>query len=212
MNIFVTSDTHGRLERTVRIYRALTGEEKTMAGVPKFDGFDLIIHCGDYKSDAFKLKEMLGIDTAAVFGNCDHADGRGRYGHDIEKIPTPAGTIMVTHGDLEGVREGHTDLLYLAEQEECSLVCYGHTHIPVFESEDGIMIVNPGSPTRPLDGTLSGSCAVITANENGFDGEIIYYDDLFEDEPEKSGGSEEGSGSSKTGGFLRKIFNYSDGQ
>jgi|GEM_PF-38684 len=239
MKIFVTSDTHRNLDRVLRIYDLITGD--TPEGVTHVDSFDLMIHCGDLKPDARKLGKRLGLETVCVYGNCDHAADRAYGGHDIEKVPTPAGTILVTHGDLELVNSGHTNLLYLAEQEGCNCVCYGHTHLPVFDSEDGIFVVNPGSPSRPLDGTAYGSCAILNAEENGYSGEILYYEDLFGDEDcegyadggsgrsggadggsgrsggaDKSSGSKDGSakknGKSGVGGFLRKIFNYSDGQ
>ena len=87
------------------------------------------------------------------------------------------------------------------------------------------MVINPGSPSRPLDGT-DGSCAVLTADENGYRGELVYYSDVkaalaeeskvrHEEAAEKAEESPAPSQSKKKknfGGFLRKIFNYSDGQ
>ena len=41
---------------------------------------------------------------------------------------------------------------------------FGHIHRPVFEEQDGVWIVNPGSPSRPRDGSRAGF-AVLTLSK-----------------------------------------------
>ena len=219
MNIFITSDTHGDLTNVLEMYDVITSEN-TPEGVPHFDNFDCLIHCGDYKKDAYELSKKLGLDVYCAFGNCD-----GCWSPDFDIVDTDAGSIVVTHGHMEDINNTHEHLYELAEDQGCNCICYGHSHIPVFDEENGYMVINPGSPSRPLDGT-DGSCAVLTADENGYRGVLVYYSDVkaalaeeskvrHEEAAEKAEESPAPSQSKKKknyGGFLRKIFNYSDGQ
>ena len=61
MRILVISDTHGKIERAIDVYRKLASESP----------IDFIVHCGDYYSDAQEIRARLGVPVAAVKGNCD---------------------------------------------------------------------------------------------------------------------------------------------
>ena len=201
MKIFVTSDTHGDLSNVLEMYEAITSQN-ILPGIPHVDRFDFLIHCGDYKKDAAELGRILGRPVVSVLGNCD-----GSWSSDFDVLDTPAGSIAVTHGHVEDAGYTHAGLYSLAEEQGCNCICYGHTHIPVNEEENGYLVINPGSPSRPLDGTM-GSCAVLTADESGYSCELVFYEDMKEAKKKAKGEA----APKKTGGFLRKIFNYSDGQ
>ena len=62
MNIFITSDTHGDLTNVLEMYDVITSEN-TPESIPHFDSFDCLIHCGDYKKDAYELSKKLGLDV-----------------------------------------------------------------------------------------------------------------------------------------------------
>ena len=51
----------------------------------------------------------------------------------------------MTHGHLYNVIFGMDRLYYLAKENNCNLVLYGHTHIQKMEEHDGIIFLNPGS-------------------------------------------------------------------
>ncbi len=180
MKIIVLSDTHGKLKKVYDI-------------MSKINDPDLIIHCGDYCSDAQTIEEEFGIPVESVPGNCD---GGGRDSYKI--IDTPAGKIMITHGHELGAGYNETLLLYSAEEQECKAVCFGHTHVPVCEKIDGIYLINPGSLSKPRDGS-SGSYAVITVEKENMYANIVYYDTIC------GGGSEK-----PKGGYIRGMLNYSD--
>ena len=235
MNIFITSDTHGDLTHVLEMYDAITSES-TPEGIPHYDSFDCLIHCGDYSKDAFELSNRLGLEVYSAFGNCDD-----HWSPDFDILDTEAGSIVVTHGHMEDINNTHEHLYELADDQGCNCICYGHSHIPVFDKENGYLVINPGSPTKPLDGT-EGSCAVLTADENGYHGGIVYYTDVEAalakqnktevevpaeepaetgDKPEMLDNNSENETAqaspklkkkSSLGGFLRRIFNYSDGQ
>ena len=58
MKFLVISDTHGKIEKALEIYK----------NIPDID---TIIHLGDYEKDAEALAEILGCDVISVRGNMD---------------------------------------------------------------------------------------------------------------------------------------------
>ena len=183
MKILLLSDTHGHLEKVYEIY------EKTA-------NIDLIIHCGDYQKDAFELEDTLGIPVVSVKGNCDG-------GHQVDRAfaDTPYGKIMVTHGHLENCNFGCTQLLYAAEESDCFACCFGHTHVPMNEDFDGVHLINPGSLSKPRDGS-NGSYAILRCTDDDFFANIVYYDTVC--------GAQKKKEKKVKGGMLRNMLNYSD--
>lgn len=194
MNILIVSDTHGRLERAVRCFEKLNQEEK----------IDLLLHLGDYQRDANELQQRLAVPTLSVMGNCD-----GGMKRDFKVISTPSGKLLMTHGHMEGVNRDYQGLMYLAEENDCRIICFGHTHVPLALDTDGYLFINPGSLTYPRD-CSAGSVALLKSTEDDLNAQIIYYDELF---PEEFADQvKKGSTKKKKfrGGFLRGIMNYSD--
>lgn len=159
MNILVISDTHGNIDKALEL----------LERVSSFTDIDLIIHCGDYVGDAARIEEETGIEVVSVPGNCD-----GCFERNFKIVETPAGNVLVTHGYNEDVKYSLTRLLYLAEEQDCRIVCFGHTHEAVCEVVDGIRLINPGSPSRPRDDS-NGSCALLVCNETSTAASIIKY-------------------------------------
>lgn len=163
MNILVISDTHGNTETPVEIYERY---KNAMS-------LDMIIHCGDYVRDAEKIEKATGARVVSVPGNCDGCRSR-RY----EVLDTPGGRILVTHGYAEDVKAGSFKLYLLALQENCRAACFGHTHIPVVEQFESVLLVNPGSLSEPRGAERKPSCAVISSGDNGIKASIIYHDEI----------------------------------
>lgn len=133
MRIFVVSDTHGRIDNFVNKAKSL---EKP----------DLIIHLGDYVEDAFKIEKEMGIETILVKGNCDI------YSTDSDEDQTltlNGKRVFITHGHKYNVKMDRLNLLYKGKEKNADLILFGHTHFSLIEEEDGIMIMNPGSPSLP---------------------------------------------------------------
>lgn len=97
-----------------------------------FNEFDYVIHSGDRGS--FDDDGIL-----MVRGNCDF---RGEK--TISTIINDK-KVLITHGDLYGVKEGLTRLSLLALEKEVQYVFYGHTHCPSFFEYRGIKFINPGA-------------------------------------------------------------------
>lgn len=183
MKILLLSDTHGDLSKVYEIYE-------------KLNNIDCIIHCGDYQKDAYELEDHLGVPVVSVKGNCD---GARLLDHQI--VETPYGNILVTHGHLENAGYDYNQLLYAAEAKDCFAVCFGHTHVPMCEDFSGLHLINPGSLSRPRDGS-NGSYAILRCSEDDFFANIIYYDTVCGPQTKKN--------KKVKGGFLRDMLNYSD--
>jgi putative phosphoesterase len=112
--------------------------------------------------------ENIAVDFPAVMfyrvrGNCDF----GGAFSDVKKtdILTLLGKrILLTHGDLYGVKGGVGGIISLGRKNGCDLVLFGHTHIPYeyYDSESGTYLFNPGSISESYSGRSFG---VITVTE-----------------------------------------------
>jgi len=203
MKILLLSDTHSDIGRACHIYE-------------KLNNIDLVLHCGDYQSDAEFMERYVEVPIISVKGNSDHCTSP-----DHKTVDTPYGKILITHGHMEFVNFRFDNLLYLAEENDCFAACFGHTHVAMNEDFDGIRLINPGSLTEPRDGS-GGTFAVLDCTEDDFSAEIISYSDFCAKYPEKDDDDENENGEDKggksksgakpkvKGGFLRKLLNYSD--
>lgn len=121
-----------------------------------FEGADMIIHAGDVETPAV-LHSLGNIATVyAVRGNCDPS------GLDTPKsisIDIGCGKLVAAHRPTQAQYES------MSEPETRVVVC-GHTHISTISDEDGIMIINPGSPSHPRGG-MPPSVAVLEISEKG---------------------------------------------
>lgn len=182
MKLFVISDTHGKINKVLEVYRRLTD-------------IDMIIHLGDVEQDVRRISEAIGREVVSVKGNND-----GSYTHDDYKIlETEFGNIYLTHGHIQQVKFDLQKLYYRTQELSCKAVLFGHTHIPVFTESEGVYFVNPGSLTLPSDGT-AGSYAIVHTSKEEFTASIIYYNQSFQ----------KPSSNKRTGGFLRNLLNKSD--
>lgn len=133
----IVSDTHlPRFGRTLP--RALVTGLRALA-------VDRILHCGD-------MTDLLAVDLLAqiapvdaVAGNNDGDDIRARFGR--RKILTiDEVRIGLVHGD-KGAHAAPRNALGAFGREEVDVICFGHSHRPLRELHDGLLMLNPGSPT-----------------------------------------------------------------
>lgn len=158
MKLLVFSDTHGLVEKALKICRLVTDA-------------DVIVHLGDNKRDALKIKEESKKQVLWVNGNCDY----GRAEDDFHILETEYGNIFLAHGHKEGVKYGVQQLSYKAEKLGCKAAFFGHTHMAGYQEMDGMHILNPGSLSIPRDGSR-GSYAVVQTTKDHFEASIIYLE------------------------------------
>ena len=148
MKILIVSDTHGR-------------DEKLEAAVAVEQPFDYLIHCGDVEGREFFIEALAECPCTIVAGNNDFFSDLPRE----DEIVLEGHKIMVTHGHNYG---GSMDLYGISEEaaaRECEMVCFGHTHKPVIEKKNGVLVINPGSLSFPRQEGRQPSYAVMELHE-----------------------------------------------
>ena len=161
MRILAVSDSHHDISALSPVLRKFAGE------------VDLIAHLGDGVGDLEIAARRAGIRLPRVEGV------RGNGDHDPALWPrrligSSARPILLLHGHLEGASEGLGKIIGAAEDSGAGLVLFGHTHKALSELHRGILVLNPGSISRPR-GRDRPTFAVIDAPEDG-DG---WYDVRF---------------------------------
>lgn len=105
-----------------------------------------IIHLGDGEAEVAALRRRHPLWTVdAVQGNCDVQRGLPR-----SLLLTVAGhRLFATHGNCYGVKYGLDALIAEGLHERADVILFGHTHRPLIDRRDGLLIVNPGSIAGP---------------------------------------------------------------
>ncbi len=124
-------------------------------GMKYLKDVDLIIHAGDNYKDATYITNNYNINALAVGGNCD-IDGIEER---IELINNKR--FFITHGHKYGVKMNINRIFYAGRQNNSDIVIFGHTHIPFYAVEEGMVILNPGSISLPRGGSKK-SLSIIT--------------------------------------------------
>lgn len=126
-NICIISDTHN------------TGRylDKIM---PILNECDKIIHLGDGIGDIIKLEKLFPDKLIYTYGNCDSHSSNSYEIIEIEGV-----RILYTHGHKLYVKQGLDMLITCAESERANFAFYGHTHIPLNKTINGITYVGTGS-------------------------------------------------------------------
>lgn len=116
---------------------------KALPGVlrPHLERADLILHAGD-------LMDLSLLDTLASYapvravqGNLDPADDRLP-----ETLEFEFGGVSVAMIHDSGPKKGRRNRMR-RRFPEARVVIFGHSHIPWLEDENGLLLLNPGSPT-----------------------------------------------------------------
>jgi len=160
VRIGVLSDTH------------IPGRSRELPGevLRAFEDVEVILHAGDFVRQHVLETLLMLAPVEAVCGNVDDLDLRLTLPR--RRIVALSGhRIGLVHGDgpgsstLERARAAFTKQ---PADEAVQCVVFGHTHQPYCQVHDGVLYLNPGSPTdhrrapRPsfgllhLDGQLRG--------------------------------------------------------
>jgi putative phosphoesterase len=134
MKVAVLSDTHAP-----RYWKACP------AGVARrLDGADLILHGGDV-CRASVLEELAGFaPVRAVLGNNDTPDVAAWGAPETLELDLDGLAVAMVHD--AGPARGRPRRL-CRRFPGADLVVFGHSHIPLDQTGDGVRIFNPGSPT-----------------------------------------------------------------
>lgn len=150
--IGIFSDTHGS-SANLDFFQSRLGQ------------LDSVFHLGDCVRDAEIIAKIFGTGYAAVRGNCDPYSDMP-----LEKVIEWDGhRILMLHGHTVA---GRLALYYKASANGCDCVLSGHTHVASVEQHDGVLMVNPGSPSLPRGGQKP-SCALLIITPEKLSAEII---------------------------------------
>lgn len=128
MKIIIFSDSH----------RLLGG----MADAVEFEKPDQIIHLGDLERDADYLrKKYPRIPLCGVPGNCDYSS-RDSF---TKLIKLEGNSFFINHGHTYHVKYGYDAIINAACLRGADFLLFGHTHVPYYAEEHGLVIINPGS-------------------------------------------------------------------
>ena len=109
--------------------------------LPHLELADLILHAGDLM-DSTLLEELANYaPTRAVRGNLDPPEAGLP-----ETLEFEFGGARVAMIHDSGPKKGRRKRMR-RRFPEARVVVFGHSHIPWLEDEDGLLLLNPGSPT-----------------------------------------------------------------
>lgn len=123
--ILIISDTH------------FLRKNKLDKFIQQFPDIKHIIHCGDIYPgyQPGHIQHLYLCKGNNDFSNTPH----------VAHITIDNVTFMITHGHLQDRASRPQKLKELLEQYPSDVICFGHTHIPYFYQDEGIIIINPGS-------------------------------------------------------------------
>ena len=144
MRIVVLSDTHAP-----RFWKSCPPRV-----ADRLRGADLILHAGDVCTAAV-LDDLAGYAPVhVVLGNNDGPDVAAWGAPETLELDLAGVRVAMIHD--AGPAQGRVRRMR-RRFPDADLVVYGHSHIPMDLTEDGLRIFNPGSPTdkrRQPRGTL----------------------------------------------------------
>lgn len=133
MKILIVSDSHGYINNVVDY---IENNEKP----------DMIFHLGDYVKDGIEIYNKFNIPTKIVRGNGDYMEKEFKY---EEIVQVNDKKILLSHGHKYNINFSLDRLLYRGRELEVDYILFGHTHIAFIDKIKDIIVMNPGSSSRP---------------------------------------------------------------
>jgi putative phosphoesterase len=114
------------------------------ACVERMRAADLVVHAGDIATaEVLQDIRAIGPKVVAVHGNVDSAELQ-RVLPEATSVDAVGVNLTIVHD--AGPATGRLGRLH-RRFPQTDAVVFGHSHIPLHESQDGFQIFNPGSPT-----------------------------------------------------------------
>jgi uncharacterized protein len=126
MRIGLISDTHGLLRP--RVFDVLAG-------------VDRILHAGDIGPPGLLAELETLAPVTAVWGNTDGFDIRERTSA-VAEVGLADRRVVLLHGHQLG---SPTPAGLRSAWPDADVIVYGHTHRPLVEESDGVLVINPGA-------------------------------------------------------------------
>ncbi len=151
----------------------------------------VVVHAGDVATEE-ALEEFTSDELYAVRGNADSRDLQRKLPA-TQVFSVDGVEFAVVHGHRQRTRQ---ELTYLALEYDADVLVRGHSHVPEY-TEDAVVVLNPGSPSRPRRGnpatyvelkvegqSLSGGFVEASSGElvRGFETDFTVEDETTGDE------------------------------
>lgn len=133
MLIAVISDSHGNKDSIEKLKGKISGAQ-------------VVLFLGDGESDLKEITKDFKGEVYAVRGNCDF---KGIYPEE-RVIEIQGKKIFMCHGHRYGVKYGYNSIFYRGKEIGADIVLFGHSHLPIIEEHDGLILMNPGSASHGL--------------------------------------------------------------
>ena len=150
MKVLIVSDSH---RDNINIEKVLK----------KVKPIDMLIHCGDAEGAERYIQQLAECPIYVVAGNNDFFSTlQKELVFNIEKYK-----VFLTHGHYYYVSMGTERLVEEARLRGVDIVMYGHTHRPLIDIRDDIVIINPGSISYPRQEGRQPTYIVMETDEYG---------------------------------------------
>ncbi|MDP9222634.1 MAG: metallophosphatase family protein [Actinomycetota bacterium] len=159
MKVGVIADTHTR------------GSERPIppGAWPYLESADHILHAGDV-TDTAVLDELKSLaPVTVVMGNCDGVAVRDWGGTDEAEIEL--GGVMVAMLHDSGLNRGRRERMR-KRFPHARVVVFGHSHMPVNENRNGLLLFNPGSATWKRTAPFT-SMGLLWIDDGEVEGEVF---------------------------------------
>ncbi len=148
MRILVVSDTHGDWQALASVLGLLGRSVQAL------------LHLGDGSGDV-RSASRSGTPMPPSYGVRGNVDNDSSVPL-LRNFDASGRIVMVAHGHRYPLGEGISCLSSAARDAGAQAFFYGHTHIPHYEERGGVVILNPGSLSRPR-GPWGPSLAIVEA-------------------------------------------------
>lgn len=143
------------------------------SGIPaevleRFAGVGLILHAGDI-SVAGALDQLRAVaPVQAVAGNVEDPPLASTLPAELR---VAAGGIEIGMVHNSGAKEGRRARMG-RRFPGCRVVVFGHSHLPVVEDRDGLLLLNPGSACDPRRAPAA-TVAILTVEGDQVSAELV---------------------------------------
>ena len=140
-----------------------------------FKGVDLILHAGDIyiPSVLDELETIAPVLAARGNGDCDFPEDHRLK--DCHIVDADGFRIGLTHATiLTELPRRHIDGVLKREfGGHVDVIVYGDTHVAAIEKYEGVLLINPGSPTLPKGRFELGTVALLETNKGKIKARIV---------------------------------------
>jgi putative phosphoesterase len=140
-----------------------------MGAWPYIETADHIMHAGDVCDPALLDELKSFAPVTVVVGNSDAHDVRDWGATDETTLELGGVPIAMLHDS--GLTRGRRERMR-ARFPDVRVVVFGHSHMPVNEDVDGLLLFNPGSPTWPRRAPFP-SMGILWIENGDVEGEIF---------------------------------------